>query len=152
MKLPISSAALIAFVLLALPACGDRRADVEIVGMKTGVSRQQYLAMPDSARLEEEKDDRSRGETDGLTVEVIVKLDGQKGQKVPMDYTLHDARNSLPFVSRRAAMQPDAETWSRRGHLWLPVPAPGTYYVQLVLADSTGRKPVGPRTEDFTVQ
>lgn len=138
------------FMLLGLSACG--RADVVVLGMKTGVTRQQYLAMPDSVRLESGKDDPSRGEAQGVTVEVVVKLDGQKGEKVPLDYTLHDARNSLPFTSRRLALQPDAEQWSRRGHLWLPVPAAGTYYVQLVLADSTGQKPIGPRTEEFTVQ
>lgn len=142
-----------AFLLLfAVLACEGYRADVEIVGMQTGVSRQQYLAMPDSARLEDGKDATAPGGADGMTVEVIVKLDGQKGQKVPLDYTIHDARNSLPFVSRRAAIQPDAERWSRQGHLWLPLPPAGTYYFQLVLADSTGRKPVGPRTEEFTIR
>ena len=152
MKLiPIRLALAFLLVLPILSAC-DYRADVEVVGMRTGVSRQQYLAMPDSARLEDEKDATAPGGADGLTVEVIVKLDGVKGQKVPLDYTIHDARNSLPFVSRRTAIQPDAERWSRQGHLWLPMPSAGTYYVQLVLADSTGRKPVGPRTEEFTVR
>lgn len=148
----IRLAAAFVLMLLAVTACEGYRTDVEIVGMKTGVSRQQYLAMPDSARLEGEKDATAPAGADGMTVEVIVKLAGQKGQKVPLDYTIHDARNSLPFVSRRAAVEPDAEQWSRRGHLWLPMPPAGTYYVQLVLADSTGRKPTGPRTEEFTVQ
>ena len=47
---------------------------------------------------------------------------------------------------------PDAPQWSRRGQLWLPVLSAGTYYVQVVLGDSTGRKTDGPRTQDFTIQ
>jgi hypothetical protein len=143
-------ATLAAAVLLA--ACGDTRADAEIVGMQTGVSRQQYLAMPDSARMEQEKDASVSAETQGVTVEVLLKIDGYKGSTLPLAYTLHDARNELPFVSRKAPITPNAEQWSKRGHLWLPVLAPGTYYVQVVLGDSTGRKTEGPRTEDFTVQ
>lgn len=141
---------LVASVLLA--GCGDTRADVEIVGTKTGLSRQQYLAMPDSARLEQEKHLASGGEMQGVAVEVVLKIDGYKGSTLPLAYTLHDARNQLPFISNKVPVTPDADTWSRRGHLWLPVLSPGSYYVQVVLGDSTGRKTDGPRTEPFTVQ
>lgn len=144
-------ALLLAALLLA--ACGeDPRADVEIVGMQTGVSRQQYLAMPDSVRLEQEKDAASSGEAQGVAVEVLLKIDGYKGSTLPLAYTLHDARNQLPFVSRKAPITPDAPTWSRKGQVWLPVLAAGTWYVQVVLGDSTGRKGDGPRTYDFTIQ
>lgn len=154
MKNPVSIlrrslAALAAAVLLA--GCGGTRADVQIVGMQNGVSRQQYLSMPDSARMEQEKDASASAETPGVTVEVLLKIDGYKGSTLPLAYTLHDARNQLPFVSRKAPITPDSEQWSKRGHLWLPVLAPGSYYVQVVLGDSTGRKTDGPRTEDFTV-
>ena len=148
---PRRLAAALAFTLLALAACENGRAEVEVLGMKTGVTRQQYLQLPADARLESETDDPSRGESQGVTVEVVVKLDAAKGEKVPLDYTLHDARNQLPFVSRRVPLAPDAERWSTRGHLWLPVPTAGTYYVQVVVGDSTGRKPAGPRTEAFTI-
>lgn len=155
MKNPVSIirrtlAVLAATVLLA--GCGGTRADVEIVGMQNGVSRQQYLAMPDSARVEQAKDAAFSAETQGVTVEVLLKVDGLKGSTLPLAYTLHDARNQLPFVSRKAPVTPDGEPWSKRGHLWLPVLAPGSYYVQVVFGDSTGRKTEGPRTEDFTVQ
>jgi hypothetical protein len=144
-----------AFAVLAaavvLAAC-DARADVEIVGMQTGVSRQQYLAMPDSVRLEQEKDQQAPAEAQGVAVEVLLKIDGYKGQAIPLAYTLHDARNQLPFVSRKVPVAPDADRWSTRGQLWLPVIASGTYYVQVVLGDSTGRKTIGPRTEDFTIR
>lgn len=139
---------LAAAVLLA--GCGTR-ADVEIVGMRDGVSRQQYLAMPDSARVEQAKDAAFDAETRGVTVEVLLKIDGYKGSTLPLAYTLHDVRNQLPFVSRKAPIKPDRQQWSKRGHVWLPVLAPGSYYVQVVLGDSTGRKTDGPRT-DFTVR
>jgi hypothetical protein len=142
-------AVLAAAVLLA--AC-DARADVEIVGMQTGVSRQQYLAMPDSVRLEQEKDQEAPPEAQGVAVEVLLKIDGYKGQAIPLAYTLHDARSQLPFVSRKVPVAPAADRWSTRGQLWLPVISAGTYYVQVVLGDSTGRKTVGPRTEDFTIR
>ena len=146
-----------AFAVLAsagvLAACGgESRADVEIVGMQTGVSRQQYLAMPDSARLEQEKDAASSGETQGVAVEVLLKIDGYKGSTLPLAYTLHDARNQLPFVSGKVPIMPDEEQWSKRGQVWLPVLAAGTYYVQVVLGDTTGRKTDGPKTEEFTIQ
>ncbi|HLM69058.1 MAG TPA: hypothetical protein VK358_16075 [Longimicrobium sp.] len=138
--------------LAALPACENpERTDVEITGMQTGVTRQQFDALPDSVQLGKDTND-SRGEVQGVTVDVVVKIGGQKGRKVPLDYTLHDVRNDLPFVSRRMAMEPDQEQWSRAGRVWLPVPSPGTYYVRVVLADSTGRSTSGPRTEDFTIQ
>ena len=139
-------------LLAALPACEDGyRADAEITGMQTGITRQQFEALPDSVRLGKDSDD-SRGEVQGVAVDVVVKLYAQKGRKVPLDYTLHDARNDLAFVSRRLAVQPDQEQWTRSGRVWLPVPSPGTYYVQVVVADSSGRKTDGPRTDDFTVQ
>jgi hypothetical protein len=120
--------------------------------VQTGVSRQQYLAMPDSVRLEQEKDQQAPAEAQGVAVEVLLKIDGYKGQAIPLAYTLHDARNQLPFVSRKVPVAPDADQWSTRGQLWLPVIAAGTYYVQVVLGDSTGRKTIGPRTEDFTIR
>jgi hypothetical protein len=136
-----------------LAACGGvSRSDVEIVGMQNGVPRQQYLAMPDSARLEQAKDLAPGGETQGVAVEVVLKIDGYKGSTLPLAYTLHDARNELPFISRKVPIRPDAEQWSKRGHLWLPILSPGSYYVQVVLGDTTGRKTDGPRTEAFTVQ
>jgi hypothetical protein len=155
MKNPVSIirrtlATLAAAVLLA--GCGGTRAEVEIVGMQNGVSRQQYLAMPESARMEQEKDAGVTPETQGVTVEVLLKIDGYKGSTLPLAYTLHDARNQLPFISRKAPIKPDSEQWSKRGHVWLPVLAPGSYYVQVVLGDSTGRKTDGPRTADFTVR
>lgn len=138
------------FSLAVLAACGGA-SSVEILETQTGVTRQQYEAEPASARFAKESDD-SRGETAGIAVEVMVKLSGYKGQTVPMDYTLHDARNDLPFVSRRVPLAPDSDEWSRRGRLWLPVHSAGTYYVRVVLGDSTGRKVEGPRTEDLTIQ
>lgn len=143
-------AALIALAVIA--ACeSDHHTRIEITGWKAGVTREQYEAIPDSVRLGTESND-SRGEVQGATVDVLVILDGYQGQAVPLDYTLHDARNGLPFVSRRMPLAPDSPKWTRRGRLWLPVPAAGTYYVQVVLGDSTGREAEGPRTEDFTIQ
>jgi hypothetical protein len=141
---------LLAVVLLA--GCDVPRAEVEIVGMQTGVSRQHYLAMPDTVRLEAEEDAASLGEGQGVAVEVALTIDGYRGSTLPLAYTLHDARNKLPFVSGKVPLAPDADRWSRRGQVWLPVLAAGTYYVQVVLGDSTGRKTDGPRTEDFTVR
>ncbi len=139
-------------VFAALPACDEGyRADAEITGMQAGITRQQFEALPDSVRLGKDSDD-SRGEVQGVAVDVVVKLNAQKGHKVPLDYTLYDARNDLAFVNRRLALQPDQEQWTRSGRVWLPVPSAGTYYVQVVVADSSGRKTDGPRTEDFTVQ
>ncbi|HEU4882938.1 MAG TPA: hypothetical protein VFT45_11845 [Longimicrobium sp.] len=155
MRNPASTARkAVAFLIVSvvLAGCGGTRADVEIVDTKTGVSRQQYLAMPDSARLEQEKDLAPGGETQGVAVEVVLKIDDYKGSTLPLAYTLHDARNELPFISRKVPITPDAETWSKRGYLWLPIPSAGSYYVQVVLGDSTGRKTDGPRTEAFTVQ
>ena len=45
-----------------------------------------------------------------------------------------------------------AARWSRRGFVWVPIPGPGSYYVRVMLNDSTGRRTDGPRTEDFTIQ
>jgi hypothetical protein len=139
----------LAFLLLALPACSDR-ADVVVVDTRPGVTRAAYLAMPAGERLESAKDVPSAVGR-GVDVEVVVKRDGQKDVAVPLWYALHDARDSAAVLHRKVTVQPDSSEWSRRGHLWLPVPAAGTYYVQLVLSDSLG-KPVGPRTEDFTMQ
>lgn len=118
--------------------------------MQTGVTRAQYEALPDSLRFAKESDD-SRGEAQGVAVDVVLKVNGYKGASIPLDYTLHDARNRLPFVSRRVPVTPADETWTRTGRLWLPVPAAGSYYVQVVLGDSTGRKLEGPRTDTFTI-
>lgn len=149
MKILFRRAASLA-ALATLAACGGS-SSVEIVDMQTGVTRQQYEAAPAETRFAKESD-ASRGEAQGVAVDVVVKLSGYKGQTVPLDYTLYDARTRLPFVSRRVPVAADAEVWSRRGRLWLPIPSAGTYYVQVVLGDTTGRKAEGPRTEDFTVQ
>ena len=149
MRTPIRNLAALA-ALTVLAACGGT-SSVEIMDAQTGVTRKQYEAEPASARFAKESDD-SRGETQGVAVEVMVKLSGYKGQTIPLDYTLHDARNDLPFVSRRVPVTPDSDQWSRRGRLWLPVLSAGTYYVRVVLGDSTGRKLEGPRTEDLTIQ
>jgi hypothetical protein len=143
------AAVLLAFAAMA--ACGESRADVEITRMQTGVTRAQFEAQPDSLRFAKESDD-SRGEVQGVTLAVVLKVDGYKGATMPLDYTLYDARTQMPFVSRRVPITPDADTWTRRGLLWLPIPSAGTYHVQVVLGDSTGRKREGPRTEDFTIR
>jgi hypothetical protein len=52
--------------------------------------------------------------------------------------------NTIPIAS-------DADRRARQGHLWLPVPAPGTYSVQPTLNESTGRGTDGPRTEYFSL-
>ena len=148
--LPIARRVAAVLALAAVAACGGTRADVEITAVQTGMKRAQYEALPGEMRFVQESDD-SRGEAQGVAVDVVLKVDGYKGRSIPMDYTLHDARNQLPFVSRRVPVTPTDETWTRTGRLWLPVPSAGTYYVQVVLGDSTGRKLEGPRTDDFTV-
>lgn len=146
--------------LLALAACGNeggtpegtRETDIGVVSARPGMTRTEYLALPDSARLGSQDQVGSFGSERGVGVEVDVTLNGMQGQGVPLAYSLHDARNKVPFVSQTVPVTPDAPTWRRRGYVWLPVPSPGTYYVQVVLADSTGRKTDGPRTQDFTIQ
>jgi hypothetical protein len=137
--------------LAVLAACTDTRADVEITRMQTGMTRAQYEALPDSVRFAKESD-QSRGEVQGVAVDVVLKVNGYKGSTMPLDYTLHDVRTQLPFVSRRVPVAPTEDAWTRRGRLWLPIPSAGTYYVQVVLGDTTGRKTDGPRTEEFTIQ
>lgn len=146
--------------VVALAACADGGADeapdgkttgIGVQGYQAGVTLAQYAALPDSVRLAPAADD-SRGETQGVAVDVVIQLSGQRGASVPLDYTLHDARNNLAFVSRRIPIRPDTDRWERRGTVWLPVPSPGTYYVSVMLADSTGRETGGPRTRDFTIR
>lgn len=76
-----------AFMLLALPACGDYRADVAIVEARPGVTRAEYLAIPAGERLESAKDVPSASGR-GVDVEVVVKLEGQKDVAVPLWYAL----------------------------------------------------------------
>jgi hypothetical protein len=148
-------------VFAALAACGgpgaeDEAADgrestgVGVLGMKPGMTRTEYLALPDSARAD--SGDPSFDTERGVGVEVDIRLNGQQGDSIPLAYSLHDARNNLHFVSRTVPVVPDAPRWRRHMHVWLPVPSPGTYYVRVVLADSTGHSTTGPRTQDFTIQ
>lgn len=122
-----------------------------VVGWRPA-TRSEFMAMPDSARLHVSESEGSFGTGRGVAVEVTLRIDGMEGDSIPFAYTLHDARNDLPFVSTTAPLKPDAPRWSRRGFVWLPVPAPGSYYVRVMLNDSTGRKNDGPRTQDFTIQ
>jgi hypothetical protein len=145
--------------LLAATACADAReadpplvAEVGIVGVKPGMTRTEYMALPDSARLDVEGDSSSWGTGRGVAVELDVQLRGFAGRSVPLAYTLHDARNKVAFVSQTIPVASDADRWRRRAHVWLPVPSPGAYYVQVAVNDSTGRRTDGPRTPDFTVQ
>lgn len=141
-------------------ACsGGRDADAAI-GTSTGAgvvswrpaTRTEFLAMPDSARLGRADNDGTFGTERGVAVELDLRLDGREGKGVPLAYTLHDARNDLPFVSHTLPVTPDAPKWRKRAYVWLPVPSPGTYYVRVMLNDSTGRKTDGPRTQDFTIE
>jgi hypothetical protein len=123
-----------------------------VLGMKPGMTRTEYMALPDSARLDSAQFAQSFDTERGVGVEVDVTLDGQQGDSIPLAYSLHDARNDVHFLSRTIPVVPGAPRWRRQGHVWLPVPSPGTYYVRVVLADSTGRDVDGPRTKDFTIQ
>jgi hypothetical protein len=123
-----------------------------VVGWRPGVTRSEFMALPDSVRLDSAEADASFGDGRGVAVEVTLHINGLQGKSVPMAYSLHDARNGLPFVSRTIPITPDAPRWSRQGQVWLPVPSPGSYFVRVVLNDSTGRKDEGPRTRDFTIQ
>jgi hypothetical protein len=110
------------------------------------------MGIPDSARLGVPESDPSFGADRGVAVEVTLQIDGMEGGSVPLAYTLHDARNDIPFVSNTIPIKPEGPRWTRQAYVWLPVPAPGTYYVRIALNDSTGRKTDGPRTQDFTIQ
>lgn len=146
--------------LAALAACADggeppingTKTAIGVVGWKPGMTRTEYMALPDSVRLTEARTDEGFQTNRGVAVELDMTLDGQQGKGVPLAYSLHDARNNAPFVSRTIPVVPDAPRWRRQAHVWLPVPSPGTYYVRVVLADSTGHSTSGPRTKDFTIQ
>ena len=147
--------------LLALAACGGdgaggapggRQTGVGALSARPGMTRTEYLALPDSARLGEDEASGVYPTDRGVGVEVDVFVSGQQGKQVPLAYSLHDARNDVHFISQTVPLTPDAPQWHRRGYVWLPVPSPGTYYVRVVLADSTGRSTTGPRTQDFTIQ
>ena len=145
--------------LLALAACGDGGGAAEkpetgvgVVSVKPGMTHTEYMAIPDSARLGSEAESGAFGTERGVGVEVDVSLDGMQGKDVPLAYSLHDARNDVHFVSQTVRIASDAPRWRKKGYVWLPVPSPGTYYVRVVLADSTGRGTEGPRTQDFTIR
>jgi hypothetical protein len=150
------------FVLLAGGACtgtgGEearspaRSAVVDVIGVRPGVTSDEFMAMPDSVRLGGIGAGGTYETGRGVAVEVDVRLEGFAGDSVPLAYTLHDARNKVPFISQTVPVTPGAEVWRRRGQVWLPVPSPGTYYVQVALNDSTGRRTDGPRSSDFTVR
>jgi hypothetical protein len=140
-------------------ACGggegnDEAATAEgsaVVGWRPA-TRTEYMALPDSVRIGAPGNDGSFGTDRGVAVEVELRMTGHEGRSVPLAYSLHDARNGLPFVSSTIPVTPDAPRWRRRGHVWLPVPSPGTYFVRVMLNDSTGRRTDGPRTQDFTIE
>lgn len=159
---PLRAALMLALLASVGGACGrERGSDVPgesrtygqgVAGSRPGVTLAEYMAMPDSARLDGPTPDEAFGTTGkGVAVEVDLRATGMQGKSMPFAYSLHDARNDLPFVSRTIPVTPDAQQWSKRGHVWLPVPSPGTYYVRVILNDSTGRRTDGPRTQDFTI-
>ncbi|HEY0014926.1 MAG TPA: hypothetical protein VGC13_01360 [Longimicrobium sp.] len=115
-------------------------------------TRTEYMALPDSVRIDAPGNDGSFGTGQGVAVEVELRMTGHEGRSVPLAYSLHDARNGLPFVSGTIPVTPDAPRWRRRGYVWVPVPSPGTYFVRMMLNDSTGRRTDGPRTQDFTIE
>lgn len=145
--------------LLALAACADGGGEaskgpdtgVAVVGTKPGMTHTEFMAMPDSARLGSEAESGTFDTERGVGVEVDVSLNGMQGKDVPLAYSLHDARNDVHFVSQTIRVKSDAASWRKKGYVWLPVPSPGTYYVRVVLADSTGHGTEGPRTQDFTL-
>jgi hypothetical protein len=152
------TAFLLALLTLAAGACGRDGSDdgrtvleADVVGWRPA-TRSEFMAMPGSARLDVPTNDGSFGSGRGVAVEVTIRIDGMQGKGVPFAYSLYDARNDLHFVSTTIPLVPDAPQWSRRGFVWLPVPAPGSYYVGIALNDSTGRKTDGPRTQDFTIE
>jgi hypothetical protein len=146
--------------LATLAACADgggapigrTETSIGVVGWKPGMTRTEYMALPDSVRLADAQNDEGFQTNRGVAVELDITLDGQQGKGVPLAYSLHDARNDAPFVSRTMPIVPDAPRWRKHAQVWLPVPSPGTYYVRVVLADSTGHSTSGPRTKDFTIQ
>jgi hypothetical protein len=163
-RLSVRPRAAALLILLAAAACADaedtgaakdtratRSAAVAVVGVRPGVTQEEFTAMPDSARIGGTEAAGGFDAGSGVAVEVEVRLQGFAGDSVPLAYTLHDARNKVPFVSQTVPVAADAEVFRRRGHVWLPVPSPGTYYVQVAVNDSTGRSTDGPRTQDFTV-
>lgn len=148
---------LLALISLA-GACGSDDADTDgtsegygVVGWRPA-TRAEYMALPDSVRIDPPSTGGTFGTDRGVAVEVDLRMSGHEGRSVPLAYSLHDARNDLPFVSSTIPVTPDAPRWRRRGHVWLPVPSPGTYYVRVMLNDSTGRRTDGPRTQDFTIE
>ena len=148
-----------AVLISALAGCGDgggfsreTTSAIEVRGVKPGITRTEYMAMPDSARLDVKGDDGSLGTGPGAAVEVDITLDGFARKRVPLAYSLHDAATGQQFRKTTTSLVPDAPRWRRLAHLWVDVPAPGTYYVQVVLGDSAGHRSAGPRTLDFTVQ
>jgi hypothetical protein len=153
------------FVLLALVAActGDRDAERSgggevsigyvLMSARPGMTLAEYMALPDSARLDNPTGSDAFGTTGtGVAVQLDLRMSGMKGKSVPLAYSLHDARNNIPFISHTIPIKADAVRWTRQGYVWLPVPSPGTYYVRVMMNDSTGRKTDGPRTEDFTIQ
>lgn len=161
---PLRAAFLLTLLTAAASACGGERGSgasdagertygVAVVGARPGVTLEEYMVMPATARLDGPPPNEAFGTTGkGVVVEVDLRASGMQGKSMPFAYSLHDARNDLPFVSRTIPVQVDAEPWSRRAHVWLPVPSPGSYYVRVTLNDSTGHRTDGPRTQDFTVQ
>lgn len=152
----------LALLALALAACGGDGGGqpsengpsmgVRVLGAKPNMTRSEYMALPDSARLDAPGEDGSSGMGRGVAVEVAITLNGFQGKDLPLAYSLHDARNDLPFVSNTIPVAPDAPRWQKQAHVWLPVPSAGSYYVQVQLNDSTGRKTDGPRTTNFTIE
>lgn len=152
---------LLALLAASTSACGADRDDVPegtISEIGQGVrgwrpaTWSEYAAMPDSVRLDTARNAWWISSERGVAVEVDLRIAGLRGKSIPLAYSLHDARNDIPFVSHTIPITPDAPRWTRQAYVWLPVPSPGTYYVRIALNDSTGRKNDGPRTQDFTIQ
>lgn len=137
------------FTLAILPACQGSPDHVKVTEVRTDVSRQQFDALPHSRHLGEHSE--AIGGMQGVMVGVTVQLSGRKGHRVPLEYDLHDARDDRLWGGRYTFLAPDAEEWTRTGPVWLPLPAPGTYYVRFTLNDSLGRVVSDPRTQDFTI-
>lgn len=155
---------LVGLLLVSGAACGGadaeaekenypREAAISVWSVRAGTTGTEFNAMPDSARLEGAGADMGSYESDrGVAVEVNVTLNGYANDSIPLAYTLHDARNKVAFVSKTMPLVPDADRWHRRAYVWLPVPSPGSYYVQVTLNDSTGSKKDGPVSRPFTIQ
>src|SRR5687767_4834388 len=121
------TAVLLALTVLAACADGDagkagegsgtdRSTGVGVLGMKPGMTRTEYMALPDSARLDDAQFEQSFDTERGVGVEVDITLEGQQGDSIPLAYSLHDARNDVHFLSRTVAVVPDAPRWRRHGH------------------------------------